>query len=147
MHLGRNEWKPSGRTIHIHVETVDTGKRRKMFGYMARKASRWEGLPLWTTINPPGDSSQMSMETDGWYIDPPSWLWSPHAGVQYVGYGGAKACSSSWRGPSATVVLAYHTEKSAFSCGGPQSCNERDLGITTHQVVRMLLALDSCNKI
>jgi hypothetical protein len=66
------------------VETVDTGKRRKMFGYMARKVITRQT----TTINPPGDSSQMTMETDGWYIDLPAWLRSPHAGVQYVGYGG-----------------------------------------------------------
>jgi hypothetical protein len=78
------EWKPSGRTVHIHVETVDTGKRRKMFGYTARRVITRQT----TTINPPGDSSQISMETDGWYIDPPAWLRSPHPSVQYVGYGG-----------------------------------------------------------
>jgi hypothetical protein len=56
------------------------------FGYTARKVITRQT----TTINPPGDSSQMSTEAEGWYIDLPAWLRSRHAGVRYVGYGGTE---------------------------------------------------------
>src|SRR5262249_44802769 len=29
--------RPSDRTIHVHTETIDTGERREMFGYTARR--------------------------------------------------------------------------------------------------------------
>ncbi|MGO4881532.1 MAG: hypothetical protein ACLP59_12000 [Bryobacteraceae bacterium] len=76
-------WKPSGRTVHIHVQTVDTGERRKMFGYTARRViTRWT-----TTISPPGDAKRTTTETDGWYIDPPAWIQSPQPRAQTVVYG------------------------------------------------------------
>jgi len=63
------KWEPSGRTQRIHIETIDTGKRRTMFGYTARRVITRET----SVTNPPGDSSERIFETDGWYIDPPLW--------------------------------------------------------------------------
>ena len=60
--------KRSGKTVHIHTETVDTGERRDMFGYTARHVI--------TRTRKNRDSQLLSeSESDGWYIDPPvAWL-------------------------------------------------------------------------
>ena len=59
------ESRQSGNTIHDHTETIDTGERKELFGYTARR--------VLTRSRQVGDS-QLLMETecDGWYIDPPS---------------------------------------------------------------------------
>jgi len=63
------EWKPSGRTRHYHIETVDMGRRREMFGHTARRVE----TRTTEKVEPQGDSHKT--ETDGWYIDPPAaWL-------------------------------------------------------------------------
>src|SRR5262245_22600349 len=31
--------QPSGRTVHVQTETVDTGERREMYGYTARRVT------------------------------------------------------------------------------------------------------------
>jgi hypothetical protein len=63
--------RPSGRTIHVRTETIDTGERREMFGYTARR------VIIRTThrVSPESDSPYGDAESDGWYIDPPAaWL-------------------------------------------------------------------------
>src|SRR2546427_1413107 len=32
----RDRHRPSGRTVHVRTETIDTGERREIFGYTAR---------------------------------------------------------------------------------------------------------------
>ncbi len=59
--------QPSGRTVHVHTHTIDTGERREMYGYTARH------VIARTTHK--YDSSPAEMEVDGWYIDSPAaWL-------------------------------------------------------------------------
>src|SRR5262249_22051864 len=59
--------RASGRTIHVHTETIDTGERREMFGYIARR------MIIRTThrVTPQDDVRSGEAESDGWYIDPP----------------------------------------------------------------------------
>lgn len=60
--------KRSGRTVHVHTETIDTGERRELFRYTARRVI--------TRSRQIRDSISLSeSECDGWYIDPPAaWL-------------------------------------------------------------------------
>ena len=61
----------SGRTRHIHTETVDTGERREIFGYTARRVI----TRATETSERAGTSIGSESEVDGWYIDPPAaWL-------------------------------------------------------------------------
>ena len=60
--------KPSGKTVHNHIETIDTGERRELFGYAARHV---------ITKSRQTRDSELESETerDGWYINPPAaWL-------------------------------------------------------------------------
>ena len=52
----------------MHTETIDTGHRREMFGYTARR------VIIRTThrVTPEGDARSGEAESDGWYIDPPA---------------------------------------------------------------------------
>jgi diadenosine tetraphosphate (Ap4A) HIT family hydrolase len=55
----------------VHTETIDTGERREMFGYTARR------VIIRTThrITPEDDARSSEAEAEGWYIDPPAaWL-------------------------------------------------------------------------
>jgi hypothetical protein len=60
--------KRSGRTVHTHTETIDTGERRELFRNTARRVI--------TRSRQIRDSQLLSeSECDGWYIDPPAaWL-------------------------------------------------------------------------
>src|SRR5881628_641637 len=61
----------SGRTVHVRTETIDTGERKQMFGYTARR------VIIRTTYrySPDDDAGSRDSEADGWYIDPPAaWL-------------------------------------------------------------------------
>lgn len=60
--------KKSGKTRLSHIETIDTGESREMFGYIARHVI--------TTSRQTRDSEFLSeSQMDGWYIDPPAaWL-------------------------------------------------------------------------
>jgi len=63
--------QPSGRTVHVRTETIDTGERKEMFGYTARR------VIIRTTYrySPDDDAGSRDSEADGWYIDPPAaWL-------------------------------------------------------------------------
>ena len=55
----------SEQKFHIHTHTVDTGERREIFGYPARR------VLIRTIQNLEGDPDPGETETDGWYIDPP----------------------------------------------------------------------------
>jgi hypothetical protein len=69
----------SGSTVHSHIETVDTGERRTIFGYTARRV---------ITRNTSRRDSKLitESESDGWYIDgPPAWL-ALHPPVQQSAY-------------------------------------------------------------
>ena len=58
----------SGKTMHVHTETVDTGERRAVFGREARHV---------VTKNRTTQDSEIQGESecDGWYIDAPAaWL-------------------------------------------------------------------------
>jgi hypothetical protein len=61
-------YRPSGRTLHVHTETIDTGERREMFGYTARR------VIIRTThrVTPEDDARSGEAEADCWYIDPPA---------------------------------------------------------------------------
>jgi hypothetical protein len=61
-------FKRTGRTVHIHTETIDTGERLEMLGYVARHAI--------TRTSQARDSQLLTeSECDGWYIDAPAaWL-------------------------------------------------------------------------
>jgi len=63
--------EPSGRNVHVRTETTDTGERKEMFGYTARR------VIIRTTYrySPDDDALSRDSEADGWYIDPPAaWL-------------------------------------------------------------------------
>jgi len=63
--------EPSARTVHVRTETIDTGERKEMFGYTARR------VIIRTTYrySPDDDASSRDSEADGWYIDAPAaWL-------------------------------------------------------------------------
>jgi len=55
----------------VRTETIDTGERKEMFGYTARR------VIIRTTYrySPDDDALSRDSEADGWYIDPPAaWL-------------------------------------------------------------------------
>jgi len=63
--------EPSGRTVHVRTETINTGERQEMFGYTARR------VIIRTTYrySPDDDAGSRDREADGWYIDAPAaWL-------------------------------------------------------------------------
>jgi hypothetical protein len=78
--------RPSGRTLHVHTETIDTGDRREMFGYTARHVI----IRTSHRVTPEDDTASGDVESDGWYIDPPAaWLGlhpptSGHAILRFV---------------------------------------------------------------
>ena len=65
-----NHPRPSGRTVHVHTETIDTGERKEMFGYTARRVI----IRTSCRYTPDDESRSGDTETDGWYIDHPAWL-------------------------------------------------------------------------
>jgi hypothetical protein len=78
-----------GGTITMYYSIVDTGERKKMYGFTARH--------IWTTqkIKPSPDACTMKdsfmMKTDGWYIDLPDWTCPVrYSGTADGGGGGAK---------------------------------------------------------
>ncbi|HLK50232.1 MAG TPA: hypothetical protein VKT49_18945 [Bryobacteraceae bacterium] len=59
----------SGPTLRVHTQTTDTGERREIFGYPARRVIARVTKTLEGTTNPD------ETEVDGWYINPPAaWL-------------------------------------------------------------------------
>src|SRR5260370_39875074 len=63
--------QPSGRTLHVPTQTVDTGEHREMYGYIARHVIARTTYKF----SPEHDSDLTELEEDGWYIDPPAaWL-------------------------------------------------------------------------
>jgi hypothetical protein len=114
----RVEMKSSGRTRYIHIETVDTGERRQMFGYTGRRV-----VTRKSDQTEPQDTVCVSeSETDGWYIDPPAaWLilHPPRPGVCYLGIGGLERddVKITATGPRETgfALLATHTHRSTIS--------------------------------
>jgi hypothetical protein len=63
--------EPSGRTVHVRTETIDTGERKEMFGYTARRVT----IRTTYRYSPDDDAGSLDSEADGWYIDPPAaWL-------------------------------------------------------------------------
>jgi len=60
--------KRSGRTVHTHTETIDTGERREIFHCIARRV-------VTRSRQTRGAQLLSESECDGWYIDPPAaWL-------------------------------------------------------------------------
>src|SRR5438552_1652047 len=67
----RDRHRPSGRTVHVRTETIDTGERREMFGYTARRVI----IRTKIRYSPDIDGRYSDTEADCWYIDPPpAWL-------------------------------------------------------------------------
>jgi hypothetical protein len=63
--------EPSGRTVHVRTETIDTGERKEMFGYTARRVT----IRTTYRYSPDDDADSLDSEADGWYVDPPAaWL-------------------------------------------------------------------------
>lgn len=57
--------KPSGKTVHVRTDTIDTGERKSVFGSTARR--------LITRSRQLRDSElESESECDGWYIDAPA---------------------------------------------------------------------------
>jgi hypothetical protein len=57
--------EPSGATLNVYLDDVDTGERKTMFGYTARHSIRTE-----RHVPDPGAVSQpQEVKHDGWYID------------------------------------------------------------------------------
>jgi hypothetical protein len=65
---GSRSWtvKPSGKTLLINIESVDTGERKEMFGLQARHIITRE-----KRIGGPGNcyGGNSESEMDGWYVD------------------------------------------------------------------------------
>jgi hypothetical protein len=57
--------QPSGATLTINVEDIDTGERKVMFGYTARHIIRMERR----VPGPGAQSLAQESKRDGWYID------------------------------------------------------------------------------
>jgi hypothetical protein len=63
--------QPSGRTVHVHTHTVDTGEGREMYGHTARRVITRSTH----RVSPESVCGLTETEVDGWYIDPPAaWL-------------------------------------------------------------------------
>ncbi len=62
--------RPSGRTVHVRTETIDTAERKEMFGYTARRVI----IRTSYRYTPDDESRSQDTETDGWYIDHPAWF-------------------------------------------------------------------------
>src|SRR5437667_2014154 len=62
--------RPSGRTVHVRTETIDTAERKEMFGYTARRVI----IRTSYRYTPDDESRSQDSETDGWYIDHPAWF-------------------------------------------------------------------------
>src|SRR5262245_44560557 len=60
--------RPSGRTLHVHTETIDTGDRREMFGNTARRVI----IRTSHRVTPEDDARSGEAEADCWYIDAPA---------------------------------------------------------------------------
>lgn len=74
---------PSGGTLQIFIESVDTGERKNIFGYQARHIITREKRVPSTGACSRGSES----ETDGWYIDPsvmPEWRTAKKPGFGVV---------------------------------------------------------------
>ncbi len=65
-----NRPRPSGRTVQVRTETMDTGERKEMFGYTARRVI----IRTSHRYTPDDESRSGDSETEGWYIDHPAWL-------------------------------------------------------------------------
>jgi len=69
--MRRMKPQPSGRAVNVHTQTIDTGERREMYGYIARHVI----ARTTCKFSQENDSDPTGMELDGWYIDPPAaWL-------------------------------------------------------------------------
>jgi hypothetical protein len=67
----RDRHRPSGRTVHVRTETIDTGERREIFGHTARRVI----ILTSHRYSPDFDGRSSDTEADCWYIDPPAaWL-------------------------------------------------------------------------
>ena len=56
-----NRTRPSGRTVHVRTETIDTGERKEMFGYTARRVI----IRMISRYTPDDESRSQDTETDG----------------------------------------------------------------------------------
>jgi len=109
----------SGRTVHVHTETMDTGERREMFGYTARR------VIIRTThrFSPENDALPSDTEVDGWYIEPPAaWLavhppMPGHAIFQIAAKGRVDTPVFTDAGPRETgfPMLVTRTHRSSFT--------------------------------
>jgi hypothetical protein len=82
----RTKLQPSGRCVHVHTQTIDTGERREMFGYSARHVI----ARTTCKFSRESDSDPTETELDGWYIDPPAaWLtlYPPQHGRYFLVHG------------------------------------------------------------
>lgn len=130
--------KPSGKTLHVHTDTIDTGDRKSVFGSTARRVI--------TRSRQLRDSELASeSECDGWYIDAPAaWvnLHPPNARTFCV-----LSCTSDGTrdefkftetGTRETgfLVQARHTHRSFFQGRHRKSKNPRNcLPTRSHGVV------------
>ena len=109
------ELKRSGRTVHSHTDIIDTGERKEMFGYAARRVI--------TRNRRTGDSQLLTeSERDGWYIDPPAaWLNlhpPPKPGVFHVLCAGGERddykFTQTGKRETGFAILTTRTHKSFF---------------------------------
>jgi len=109
--------QPSGRTVHVQTETVDTGERREMYGYTARRVT----IRTIYSYSPENDRGSSDTEADGWYIDPPAALralhppMSGHAIVQAVVNGRVDTPIFTDTGPRETGFALLVKQTAHFS--------------------------------
>src|SRR4030095_9768932 len=61
-----------GGTITMYHNIVDTGERKKMFGFTARHV--WSTMKIKPSADACSMKDSMVMKTDGWYIDLPEFI-------------------------------------------------------------------------
>lgn len=66
---GPNPSKFKGGVVSVNATFTDTGERKEMFGYMAR---RIKSVSILTPNESACNREIMKVETDGWYVDLPS---------------------------------------------------------------------------
>ena len=112
--------RPSGRTVHVRTETIDSGERQEMFGHTARRMI----IRMTHRFSPENDTGSSEIdEADGWYIDPPAaWLSvhppnSAHAILQSVVNGKVDVPVFTDVGPRETgfPLLVTRTHRSSFN--------------------------------
>ena len=131
--------QPSGHTIHVHTETIDTGERLQMFGRSARHV-------LIRTSRVPGSGSHSDpteSETDGWYIDPPAAWLKLHPNQPGVGHVLTGSSSSpgdfklTFAGDRETGFPLVVTQTTRSTPAGPEGAGKTRVSVRQNEVTEL----------